>query len=353
MAGMACARMLQRSGIRPLLIAPAHEVANRGETLSHRAAPSLDALGWRDLLDAETAIESEGRYSIWGSRALRRGDAHQDDHPGWHIDRQKLQARMAASLDADGIERLIAEARQLIRAPAGTIVETSDGTSIAADIVIDCTGRAAVSCGPDAALRRLDKLVACYAIHQLDDDVEAASATLVEAVALGWWYMSVIPGGRLLVGLFTDSDLLPAGLRKVLGLWSELASQTIAVSARLESLGIDLARSSELQFAPATTVTAAKLMEPGFIRAGDAASAMDPLGANGLATALWSGIRSAEGAAQLITHGDAAPAARYEQEFLKGIASHLGTQAALYASERRFPDAEFWLRRRELLVFER
>lgn len=345
MAGMACARMLQRSGVRPLLIAPADEVANRGETLSHRAAPSLQTLGWRDLLDTETAVESEGRYSIWGSRALRRGDAHHDEHPGWHIDRRKLQARMAASLDADGVARVIAEADQLIRSPAEMIVALSDGTSVAADVVIDCTGRAAVSCGPDAALHRLDKLVACYAIHQLDDDVEAVSATLVEAVALGWWYMSVIPGGRLLVGLFTDSDLLPAGRRKEAGALAELAAQTHAVSARLESLGIDLTKSPELEFAAATTVTAAKLVEPRVIRAGDAASAMDPLGANGLATALWSGIQAAESAVRLISHGDAATAVRYEQAFLRGIASHLATQAGLYASERRFADAAFWQRR--------
>jgi flavin-dependent dehydrogenase len=151
---------------------------------------------------------------------------------------------------------------------------------------------------------------------------------------------------KVLVGFFTDSDLLPSGFRKDAKLWPEMASQTVAVSARLASLGVDLTTSVELQFASATTVTATKLVESRIVRAGDAASALDPLGANGLATALWSGIRAAESVARCIIDDDAAMMAQYEQNFLQGIASHLATQTALYASENRFPDAPFWQRRR-------
>jgi hypothetical protein len=45
--------------------------------------------------------------------------------------------------------------------------------------------------------------------------------------------------------------------------------------------------------------------------------------------------------------------AQYEQKFLQGIASHLATQTALYASENRFSDAILaaasWLVARELI----
>ncbi|MDO8980342.1 MAG: tryptophan 7-halogenase [Afipia sp.] len=348
MAGMACARTLLRRGIRPLLVAPQQEAATRGETLSFRASPYLETLGWLELLDAETALPSQGHYSVWGGGALRRGAVGHEEMPGWHLDRQRLEARMTTSLDADGVERIFAEARQLSRSPAQVVVELTDGSSIAAEFVVDCSGRAAVTSGADASLRRLDRLVACYSIFTLDNDVEAVAATLVEAVATGWWYTSMIPGGRMLVGLFTDSDLLPPGFRKDVKLWAEMASQTTAVSARLASLGIDLTASTELQFASATTVTATKLVEPRIVRAGDAASALDPLGANGLATALWSGIRAAESVARCILHDDAAAMAHYEQRFLQGIASHLATQTALYASENRFQDAPFWQRRRGL-----
>lgn len=346
MAGMACARTLQKRGIRPLLVAPQRDVATRGETLSFRASPYLATLGWLELLDEETALPSQGHYSVWGGGALRRGAVHEEGMSGWHLDRQRLETRMAASLEADGVERVFAEARQVSRSPAQIVVELTDGSSIATEFIVDCSGRAAMTSGGEASLRRLDRLVACYSIFPLDNDVEAVAATLVEAVATGWWYMSMIPGGRMLVGLFTDSDLLPPGFRKDIGLWAGMALQTAAVAARLASLGIDLTTSAELQFASATTVTATKLIEPRIVRAGDAASALDPLGANGLATALWSGIRAAESVARRILYDDAGAMAQYEQQFLQGVASHLATQAALYASENRFADAPFWQRRR-------
>ena len=91
MAGMACARTLLRLGIRPLLVAPMQDVAIRGETLSFRASPYLATLGWLDLLDSETSLVSEGRYSVWGGGALRRSVSHQEEMSGWHLDRQRLE----------------------------------------------------------------------------------------------------------------------------------------------------------------------------------------------------------------------------------------------------------------------
>lgn len=347
MAGMACARTLLQQGCRPLLIAPRADVANRGETLSFRARPCLESLQWLSLLDADTALASQGRYSVWGSSTLRHDPSHQDGVSGWHLDRRQLEARMSASLDADGVERVVGEARRLSRSPAQVIVELADGSSITTEFVIDCTGRSVITAGSDTAFRRLDKLVACYGIYRLDEDVETVPATLVEAVATGWWYMSLIPGSRMLVGLFTDSDLLPTGLRKDMAMWADMASRTTAISARVASVGIDLAAAAELHVAPASTVTTSKLVDPRIIRAGDAASALDPLGGNGLATALWSGIQAAESVVGLLAQNDAA-AIRYERRFLEGIAAHLATQAAIYASEQRFSDAPFWQRRQPL-----
>jgi 2-polyprenyl-6-methoxyphenol hydroxylase-like FAD-dependent oxidoreductase len=345
MAGMACSRMLMRRGCRPLVIAPKEDVANRGETLSFRSRPYLERLEWLGLLDAATASESQGRYSVWGGAALRRDVSHQKGMSGWHIDRRRLETRMSASLAADGVDRVNGEVRRLSRSPDQVVLELADGSSIEAGFVVDCSGRASITSGPDSALRRLDKLIACYSIARLDDDVEVVPATLVEAVASGWWYMSLIPGRRILISFFTDSDLLPPGLRKSMDLWSDMASQTNVVSKRAASLGVDLATSTtQLHFAPASTVTASKLVERRIIRAGDAASALDPLGANGLASALWSGIQAAESIAGLLAQ-DGAAALRYERQFLEGIASHLATQQVMYASERRFSDALFWQRR--------
>ncbi|WP_035970788.1 NAD(P)/FAD-dependent oxidoreductase [Bradyrhizobium sp. WSM3983] len=346
MAGMACARTLLRRGCRPLLVAPSQDTPNRGETLSFRASPHLERLGWLGLLDAETAIACQGRYSIWGSATLRRDSFHQERESGWHIDRQQLESRMAKALDADDVARHYAKARRLSQRPAHVVVDLADGSSIEAAFVVDCSGRAAVTADGATPMRRLGKLVACYGIFELEQGVEAMPATLVEAVEAGWWYMSMMPGNRILLCFFTDSDLLPAGLRNDAILWADMVSHTHAISARVASLGIDPAACPQLQFAPASTTTMSKLIDHRIVRAGDAASALDPLGANGLATALWSGIRAAETVAGALVRDNTA-SRHYERQFLEGIASYLITQRAIYASERRFPGAPFWQRRND------
>jgi len=342
MAGMACARSLQRRGLQPLVVAPAQETQSRGETLSFRARSFLETLGWLPLLDAAAACACEGRYSIWGSAALRRNDTLGEAEGGWHIDRRLIETRMAETLDADGVVRVAGTVRALTRTPQGVSVELAGGARHAADFVVDCSGRASVSTG-EAGLTRLDRLVACYGVVALDEEADIAAATLVEAVPGGWWYMSAMPGRRILVGFFTDSDLLSSGLRKEPRRWAQMASDTIAVSQRVASLGIDLGQCL-LDFAPASTVVATRIVEPRIVRAGDAASALDPLAANGLATALWSGLQAADSIVDRIAGSEAA-AARYEQSFLQGIAAHLAAQRSLYAAELRFRDLPFWQRR--------
>jgi len=341
-AGLAAARHLALAGQAPLLIAPDAAIPFRGETLSHRALPTLESLGWRDLLDAEVALAGAGRFSVWGDEILRQDTAQEN---GFHVDRPLLQTRMIESLTADGVERVCASAVTLEHLPEGVRIVLSDGREIDVAVVIDATGRAALSSGPSAERHRLDRLVAAYCVCPLEDDDEVAAATLVEAVAGGWWYMSPVPGRRMMLGLFTDSDLLPEGLHREGGVFVALAAETCAISARMESLALAPAfGAAPPSVVPATSTIAARVWEGRILRAGDAAVSLDPLGANGLATALWSGTRAAQAALALET-GDTAIAHQYEHAFLEGVVNHLSAQRALYTAERRFSSRPFWARR--------
>ena len=152
MAGMACARALTRLGHRPCLVAPEHDAANRGETLSFRAAPFLEKLGWSGFLDADAAIACQGRYSVWGSSALRQDTFQQEGESGWHIDRRRLEARIAESL-VGCVERICGEARQLSRAPDRIVIDLADGAAIEAGYVIDCSGSMATKNSLEVAKR--------------------------------------------------------------------------------------------------------------------------------------------------------------------------------------------------------
>lgn len=350
LAGLSAARRLVRAGHAPILVAPHREVPVRGETLSPAATALLEDLGWAGLVDADTALPSRGRFSIWGDGALREGAGHGRSA---HLDRALLEGRMAASLAGDGIARVAEAACGLEHVSHGFRIDLAGGQWLDVAAVVDASGRASLSGGPGADRRRLDRLVCAYRLHAVPDDADLAPATLVEAVERGWWYMAPMPGRRMMVGLFTDSDLLPAGIARDAERWADAARATAAIGARLDSLGLDDvglngsrrdAGSSPVRVAPAASVVATRLVEGRVLRCGDAAAALDPLGANGLATALWSGIRAADAALALIA-GDPAPSLAYEGAFLEGIAHHLVAQKALYGAERRFADAPFWTRR--------
>lgn len=344
MAGLAAARRLTLLGHAPLLIAPEHAVQNRGETLSPKALPFLETLGWSHLLEPETALKGEDRFSVWDSPALRRSPA--TEGPGFHMDRARIEAEMLHSLS--GVERITKSATQLEHLPKGIRVHLDDGHRIEASALIDCTGRNALSSGETAGRRRIDRLVAAWRVLDLPEETETLAATLVEAVAIGWWYASPMPGQRLMVGLFTDSDLLPPGASRDGKAWAGLLTEAEMTRARLDSFELTRTISHTPPLvAPAATAVNARLVEGFVLRAGDAAAALDPLAANGLATALWSGIASAQAALALI-EGDVTPAEAYERDFLEGIAKQLSGQHALYAAERRFAHAPFWTRRQSV-----
>jgi flavin-dependent dehydrogenase len=342
LAGAACAAILAAQGCRPRLVAPDGAVPARGETLSARAAASLDALGWGDLLVPPLSLPGGDRFSVWGGPRLTRSPPPPGEHGGWHVDRPRLEAAVLSRLAAAGVERLVAAAESVGQSSGGVTVALRGGGVLEADFLADCTGRAALTTAPGDR-RRLDRLTACHASLPLDDEVEAAAATLVEAVAEGWWYSSPGPDGGLTVSFFSDSDLLPAGISKDPAVWAGLVAATSATAARLESLGVSLADALP-RLASAATIMSANPVTGRIVRAGDAVAALDPLASNGLAAALWSGVAAARGLLGL-AEGSATAIRRYEDAVLGGVLGQLRSQADLYRGEPRFRSDPFWIRR--------
>ena len=346
-AGLAAARRLSMRGHRPVLVACGGPAAALGETLSERGARFLDVLGWADCLDESVALAGQGRFSAWGGAGLRT--VQDEDGQGYLVDKARLEQALAERLKGDDLEWRAARVLRLEHAPDGVRAMLDDGAALEGQALIDCTGRAALSAGELADRRRLDRLVAAWRVFDLPEGAETLAATLVEAVELGWWYMSPMPGRRMMLALFSDSDLLPDGLSRDGRVWAGLAGCTDAVRVRLESLGLDKALDDKAPaVSAAATCLVSRFIEGRILRAGDAAAAMDPLAANGLATALWSGVHAADAALALLK-GDAEPARRYEKDYLLGLVRHLNSQHALYGAEQRYAAQPFWQRRHRAL----
>lgn len=321
-----------------------------GEFLPPAARPLLHDLGlWPGFL-AAAHPRSTGTYAAWGSETLH-GRSHLFDPygHGWHLDRLRFDAFLRDAAVAAGAELRqatvlaqlggVADRRLLIR-ERGVLKE------LRCDWTVDATGRRCVIGRRRARRHRQDRLVAAYAVFsgrlagRHPEDREAR--TLVEAAPDGWWYTTRIPAGRLVAHL-TDPDLADPCLRTADGFWRGV-TRTRHVRGRLD--GYDPAGTAAPRWTAAHGLRLTPAAGPGWVAAGDAALAFDPLSSQGILTALHTGAGAGHTVAlSLAGAGRAAALAAYTA-FLDGIeAAYRRHHALSYHQERRWADHPFWKRR--------
>ncbi len=355
-AGAVAALVLARAGHRVALLddggqspPPDGPVFKIGEFLPPAARPLLNDLGLLDGFLAAGHPSSTGTYAAWGSAALH-GRSHLFDPygHGWHLDRLRFDAFLRDAAVAAGAE--LRRATVLERLDDRLIVRdrvTGAVAPLSAPWTVDATGRRCVIGRRHGHRRRQDRLVAAYAVfpdrpRSQPEDLEAR--TLVEAAPHGWWYTTRVPAGRLVAHL-TDADLATPSLRTPQGFWSAL-SHTVHVRRRLAGHGP--AATPVPRWAPAHGLRLTPAAGPGWVAAGDAALAFDPLSSQGILTALHTGARAGRAVADCLADGGRSRASLADYTaFLDGIAAaYRRNHAYAYDQEQRWPLSPFWGRRR-------
>ncbi len=297
-AGATAALVLARGGRAVIVVTRARVAAPRpGETLPPVAARHLARLGLWDAFRDAKHQPSPGIVADWGGGPPAEIDFLVGPHgPGWHIDRGRFDADLAAAARAAGAEILEGvrvadcgrgdDGRWLAR------LEFGDGavpSTISAPWVIDATGRSAwFARRHGARWRALDRLVAIVA--------DAPSATradrrlVVEARPDGWWYSAALPSGRTVAAWMTDADLVPRRSDARKAAWLDGLAVTRLIRDRLvEPRGIGPLRS-----VAARSGRLDRVVGPGWVAVGDAAMAIDPLSGRGILQAIESGRAGAE-----------------------------------------------------------
>ncbi len=296
-AGASAALELARLGIDTLLIEQSDGSGNPvGECLAPSANPLLQQLGIADLLQASGALPSYGNRSAWGGDgSVADRDFLRDPHGhGWHLDRPAFNRALLAAAETTGaavlrhhritaIERTSENWLITTQSPDGEVI-------LRATLLVDATGRRALLARHERIRHRaFDSQVAAVAF--LHPDSHAAplhdATTTIEAAEHGWWYAALLPDRRLAVAWFTDPELLAEQSAWRPEAWwnllraSDLVGNLVAsyVYGRPERIDIFSARSSLL-----TNPTG-----DGWIAAGDAAAAYDPLSSHGIGSALAGG----------------------------------------------------------------
>ncbi|MBV8829069.1 MAG: tryptophan 7-halogenase [Acidobacteriaceae bacterium] len=323
--------------------APRHDSWRAGETLAPGCQEILRGLGCWDSFRAAGFIDSTGTRAVWGGADPYDNDFLLSAHgSGWHADRTRFDALLCqAARDAGanwitcarlcGVDREQPGFRLWLRSAATESLQT-----LRARFVIDSSGRRA-SFASKCGARRVadDHLIGVCGLLPAHG---RERATLVEAQADGWWYSSLLPGSRLIVAWMSDADLIRSQRLCDTERWIAHVRQSEWTRERiggplLGSLRAWSARSERLIPAHGD----------GWIAAGDAASAYDPLSSLGILKALRSGKIASFVAIDWLEGRDSAE--RYESIVEREYAGYCETKRYFYGQEQRWPGSPFWSRR--------
>ena len=315
-----------------------------GETLPPHVRPVLEHLGVREAA-ARSACEVHGTAAAWGDGVVRPNDfVFGGRGPGWHVDRSAFDAILSSEAEASGATVRRGTRVEGVEGEAGRWrVRTSAGR-VAARFVVDATGHgAAVARERGARILDVDRLVA-YA-RFFERGGAGDPRTVVEAFADGWWYTAGLPGGRRIVACVTDADLgRRLGLRDA-GTWSAALGRTRHVGESVRHGDAD----GPLVVRPMHSRRLDRAGGPGWLAVGDAATSLDPLSSQGIFKALRSGIFGAYAAADALAER-AGASALYDRHVAAEFDGYLRARALFYEQETRWPDCEFWRRRRSPAV---
>ena len=342
-AGAAAALTLRRyTGHRVVLIERSSYGEPRvGETVSGAVKSLLDYLGVPDGSRGRH-LESFGTAAAWGSGApLARDFIFTGRGHGWHLDRRRFDAALAEAVEClDGT---------VLRGTSLADASFSDGAwrlrltgtgEITARQVVDASGRVcALARRAGARRREFDRLVGLVGFVRMSGDRALEHAALVEAVPDGWWYSAPLPDGLAVMAFMTDADTLPSGARAADGFLDLLRAAPLTAE-RLDGCILN----SAPRVRPAGSHVLDRCLGEGWVAAGDAVAAFDPLSSLGIGHALASGIQAARIVAARLK-GDEDLASTYAGHVARHVAVYLERRASLYRLERRWPDRPFWSRR--------
>lgn len=353
-AGTAAAISLRQAGVgRVALIESSGPMAFRiGESVPPDIRPMLASLGVLDRFLSDDHAKCLGSVSCWGSNLPGHNDFIFNPHGhGWHLDRPLFERLLRDAAQRAGVAFLTGQrvVRALPAATGGVHLQLAAGECLAAGWVIDATGY------PAGIARQLggfrvedDRLICVSRFLGMPADRHLDRLSHLEAVAEGWWYAADLGGGRAVAMLATDGACLrDHGLAQPEGWQAALARTSHLAPLLAGSKPLDDSSGLHIRIAPSARLGTAAGRN--WLAAGDAATAFDPVAAQGITHALATGRAAGEAIAAILA-GDHAAAERYARAVRTSYAGYLANRAHLYGIESRWPTSPFWIARRSAIA---
>ena len=316
-----------------------------GESLAPAARRLLKDMGLFDSFLEQGHAPCYGNRSVWGGKTPVETDFLRDpDGHGWHLNRGMFERWLRLiAIDRGTSLKAAARVESVERNGCGWSVRLSaagKSETIQTRFLIDAGGKLA------PLARRLgarhnpkDPMLCHWMSGAAKPSGRAAGFTFVEAVEDGWWYTAPLPQGKRIVAFHTDPDL-PAP--HTTGSLFERARTAPELTAILDECMFLPERSVNM------TATGGSALRPcaaaGWLAIGDAAVSFDPLSAQGLLNALFTGLAGAMTADQSLD-GDEDAVEQYARTIGEIKEVYDRNRALWYRLETRWPNSPFWLRR--------
>ena len=165
---------------------------------------------------------------------------------------------------------------------------------VRAPLLVDASGRSAVLARRLGARRVAQDKLVCGWVFGRDEQPSGHGGSELHAERDGWWYSAPLPGRGRLLAFYTDADLPSArSAHGAAGLLARAAGVP-ALHAALAAEGFHA--DGQHGFCAAHGATLDRQAGEGWLAVGDAALAFDPLSAQGVFNALYTGLAGAEAA---------------------------------------------------------
>lgn len=351
-AGCATAIGLRRRGVDRVLVVEAArpDRVRVGESIPPDSRAILDRLGVSARFLADGHEPCLGSCSAWGGAELGYNDFLFNPHGhGWHLDRSRFDASLAAGAAEAGADVLSGwEFKAADRAAAGIFeLRLADGgrepRTVSARFVVDATGRGSRFARAMGARQLFhDRLTCVLAFLRRPSASRLTQLTMLEAVEYGWWYAARLPGERVAVAVASDPHVVRRAALHTRDGWLAGLAATEHLAGELGDCRLPRGRMTA-RTAPSFVLDRAAGAD--WLAVGDAAASCDPISAQGIHNALRDGLGAAGAVADRFD-GDADALERHHESIATRFAGYLRERDFLYGLERRWAAAPFWARRR-------
>ncbi|PRY30386.1 flavin-dependent dehydrogenase [Spirosoma oryzae] len=353
-AGCAAAIVLKQAGHNVCLVDQASRLVRKvGESVPGaiiRLLNRLGILGIDTLLSPEDHKRCVANASAWGSDQWVYQDALRNpEGGGWHINRARFDAALRQRAILAGIPLYAARVGPLERSPTRDLSQPGyllhlKGQSgelippIQTPWLIDATGRKA-QIGRQHRLPRYRLTNQMAAVYWIDSgEPDRDHMTRLKSTVEGWWYTALLPDTSRIISF----QGLPATSGKLIRSPAAFVTQFNATAI--------LPNPISLHSVIACTASDAGLIRmptvaiPGLVCVGDAALSLDPLSAQGIFFALYSGIKGAEAISIGLTDPLLTTSAlqAYQHCVDQVFTANQQLRNHFYLNEHRFTAASYW-----------